>query len=39
VTGKEVSDIGNPEAIGLESEATTDPAGGPESQADCNGER
>ncbi len=41
MTGKEVRDMENPEAIGLETEATTeattDPAGGLESQVDNSG--
>ena len=42
MTGKEVRDKENPEAIGLETEATTeartDPAGGLESQVDDSGD-
>jgi hypothetical protein len=36
--GKEVNDMGTPEAISLETEATTDPAGGLQSQVDYNGD-
>jgi len=36
--GKEVSAMDNTEAVGIETEATTDPAGGPDSQVDFNGD-